>query len=170
MDSPRPLPLGWRPGERTVPQILVDADACPVKEEVCRVAFRYGFPVTFVAHSRMRTPEGPGVRLEVVPGGFDAADEWIAGRAGAGDVVVTADIILASRCLARGARVIGPGGNPFTEENIGEALATRELLAGLRQMGEVRGGPATFGKRDRSRFLQRLDEAVNAIRREAGSR
>jgi len=148
-----------------VPRIFVDADACPVKEETARVALRHRLPVTFVACSRMRVPEGEQLRLEVVPGNFDAADEWIASRARAGDIVVTADIPLAARCLERGALVIGPAGRPFTEENIGDALATRGLLAELRASGEVRGGPPAFGKRDRSRFLQELDKAVVRVRR-----
>lgn len=145
--------------------IYVDADACPVKEEVYRVAGRYGLEVTLVANSRMRVPEDPRVRLELVPGGFDAADDWIVAQVGTGDIVVTADVPLAGRCLRAGARVIGPSGRPFTDANIGQAVATRDLLADLRGAGEMTRGPAPIVARDRSLFLQKLDEAVQAVRR-----
>jgi uncharacterized protein len=150
--------------------IFVDADACPVKDEVYRVAARYDLRVTLVAGSWMRSPEDPRVALEVVGGGIDVADDWIVAHAGEGDIVVTADIPLAARCLALGAQVIGNTGHPFTPDNIGPALATRGLLSELRDLGEVTGGPAPFEKRDRSRFLQRLDEAVVGIRRRAAAR
>lgn len=143
--------------------IYIDGDACPVKEETYRVARRYALRVVVVTNRFMRVPEG--VCLEVVPGDFDAADDWIASRAGPGDIVVTADIPLASRCLAREARVLGPRGDEFDADGIGEALATRTLMDALRQMGEVRGGPAAMDARARSRFLSRLDEIVNAVRR-----
>jgi hypothetical protein len=145
--------------------IFVDADACPVKEEVYRVARRYGVPVLLVANQWMRVPRDAGIELVVVDGDFDAADEWIVERAGSGDVVVTADVPLAARCLAKGARVLGPKGREFTEDSIGDALATRELLSQLRDMGEVAQGPSPFLKRDRSQFLQTLDGIVQAIRR-----
>lgn len=145
--------------------IYVDADACPVKAEIYRVAGRYRLEVTLVANSRMRLPNQEGVRMEVVKGGFDAADDWIAGQVEADDIVITADIPLAGRCLKRGARVIGTSGRPFDENNIGEALATRDLLSELRDAGERTGGPPPLTGRDRSRFLQRLDEAIQAIRR-----
>jgi uncharacterized protein YaiI (UPF0178 family) len=145
--------------------IYVDADACPVKGEVYRVAERYGLAVTVVANSWMRVPAAKGIRLKVVGEDFDAADDWIVESVKDGDIVITADIPLAARCLEKGAVVIGPGGRPFTEENIGEVVATRDLLSELRETGEVTGGPPPFGKKDRSRFLQRLDEAVHAIRR-----
>ena len=145
--------------------LYVDADACPVKQEVYRVAKRYGLAVTLVSNSWMRVPDEPWITLEVVGDGFDAADDWIVERAEPGDLVVTADVPLASRCLERGARVVGPTGKPFTEANIGAAVATRNLLADLRGAGEVTGGPPPLTKRDRSRFLQSLDEAVQAIRR-----
>jgi uncharacterized protein YaiI (UPF0178 family) len=145
--------------------VYVDADACPVKKEVYRVAGRYGLGVTLVANSWMRAPQDPLVSLRVVGQGFDAADDWIVEQLEANDIVVTADIPLASRCLKAGARVVGPTGNEFTEDNIGEVLATRDLLAELRGAGEVTGGPAPLGKRDRSRFLQTLDNAIQAIRR-----
>ncbi len=158
---------GGRP-ERLPPRIYVDADACPVKLEVCRVAQRHGLGVTLVAGSWMRIPAGPDHVLEVVDRGFDSADDWIVARAGRGDMVVTADIPLAARCLERGASVLGPSGRPFTESNIGEALATRDLLAELRSAGLGPGGPAPFDPRDRSRFLQALDRMLHALRRARG--
>lgn len=145
-------------------RIFVDADACPVKEEIYRVAARYALNVTLVAASWMRTPESPRIELQVVGAGIDVADDWIAEHVEADDIVITGDIPLAARCLQRGARVLGSGGRPFTPENIGAALATRGLLAELRELGELTGGPAPFEKRDRSLFLQQLDESVNAIR------
>jgi uncharacterized protein len=146
-------------------QIYVDADACPVKNEIYRVAQRYGIAVTLVANSWMRVPRNTLIHLEVVPGGFDAADDWIAEQAGKDDIVITADIPLAGRCIAQGARVLGPSGKPFTEENIGPALATRELLSELRDMGEITQGPPPFSQRDRSLFLQQLDQMIHAVRR-----
>jgi len=145
--------------------IFVDADACPVKQEVYRVARRYGLGVTLVANSWMRVPEEPWLALELVAEGLDAADDWIVERVRPGDVVITADIPLASRCLKAGARVIGPTGKPFTDGNIGQAVATRDLLAGMRGAGEMTGGPPPVTKRDRSRFLQQLDELIQSIRR-----
>lgn len=145
--------------------IFVDADACPVKEEVYRVAERYDLDVTVVANSPMRVPYEKRIRLKVVGDGFDAADDWIAENVECDDIVITADIPLAARCLEKGATVIGSGGRPFTEDNIGDAMATREILAELRETGEITGGPAPFAKKDRSRFLQRLDESVHSIRR-----
>ena len=144
---------------RGEPHIYVDADACPVKAEAVRVAVRHGLPVTFVANSWMQLPRGQRVRLEVVSGALDAADDWIVAQLERGDIVVTADIPLASTALRKGARVLGPGGRPFTDDNIGNALATRVLLADLRAYG-VGGGPPPFGQRDRSRFLQALELAV----------
>ena len=149
--------------------IFIDADACPVKDEVYRVAARYDLSVTLVAGSWMRTPASPRIELKVVGGGIDVADDWIVEHVEACDIVVTADIPLAARCLARGATVLGYGGPPFTADNIGAALATRGLLSELRELGEVTSGPPPFEKRDRSSFLQRLDESVNAIRRRTGS-
>ena len=144
------------------PHLYVDADACPVKQEVFRVAERHALHVTLVAGTWMRVPDKPWLRLQVVARGFDAADDWIAEHVVAGDIVVTADIPLASRCLARGARALGTTGSPFTEHNIGDALATRTLLADLRGAGEQTRGPAPFDPRDRSRFLQSLEHAVQA--------
>ena len=148
--------------------IFVDADACPVKQEVYRVADRYRLEVTLVANSRMRTPELGRVSLEVVGGGPDVADDWIVEHVAAHDIVVTADIPLASRCLQKGARVIGTTGKVFSEDNIGSAVATRDLLDDLRGAGEITGGPPPLHKRDRSRFLQRLDEVIQAVRRKHG--
>ena len=142
--------------------IFVDADACPVKDEVYRVARRYRMPVRVVANSRLRVPVDPLIQLVVVTGHFDAADDWIVEHVEAGDIAVTADIPLAARCLAKGARVLDPKGRVFTEEAIGDALATRELMAYLRDLGEVGGGPAPYDKRDRSRFLQYLDDLIQA--------
>jgi uncharacterized protein YaiI (UPF0178 family) len=150
-------------------RIYVDADACPVKPEIYRVALRHGVGVTLVAGTRMRVPPGQDIVLEVVEQGFDAADDWIASHAGPGDLVVTADIPLAARCVERGARVLGPTGRPFTEDNVGDALATRNLLADLRGAGlETTSGPAPFDPRDRSRFLQSLDQLLHALRRDTG--
>ena len=149
--------------------IYVDADACPVKPEVYRVAERYGLGVTLVANSWMRTPDKKWLALEVVDDGFDAADDWIVDHVEAHDIVITADIPLASRCLKAGARVIGSTGKPFTENNISQAVATRDLLAELRGAGEITGGPPPITQRDRSLFLQKLDEAIQSIRREQES-
>lgn len=146
--------------------IFVDADACPVKQEVYRVADRYRLSVTLVANSWMRTPDRSTVALEVVEDGFDAADDWIVDHVQPFDIVVTADVPLASRCLKLGARVVGPTGRPFTDANIGQAVATRDLLSELRGSGEITGGPPPLTKRDRSRFLQKLDEIIQSIRRQ----
>ena len=145
--------------------ILIDADGCPVKQEVYRVAQRYGLHVIVVANSRIRIPYGDWIRLVVVQGKFDAVDDWIVEHVAANDIVVSGDIPLAARCLDKGALVLGPRGEPFTQDNIGEALASRALLAHLRELGTMTGGPAPLDNRDRSRFLQRLDEAVQAVRR-----
>jgi uncharacterized protein YaiI (UPF0178 family) len=141
-------------------QILVDADACPVKDEVYKVAWRRGVPVTVVSNSRIRVPEHELIERVVVSDSFDAADDWIAERADAGTVVITGDILLADRCLKAGATVIGHNGKLFTESSIGGAIATRAIMADLRVGGDVVGGPAPFAKADRSRFLQALDEAL----------
>ena len=144
--------------------IYIDADACPVKEEAYRVARRYSLRVAVVANSPMRVPAGPLFEL-VVREGFGAADDWIAEQAGASDIVITADIPLAARCLARESRVLDHKGQAFTESGIGSALAMRDLLSDLRQEGVVTGGPAPMAPKDRSRFLSKLDEAVNAVLR-----
>jgi uncharacterized protein YaiI (UPF0178 family) len=140
-------------------RILVDADACPVKAEAVKVAERHGLAVVFVANQWLTLPRSPWARMQVVSGAFDAADDWIAEQAGPCDVVVTADIPLASRCLKRGAQVLGPAGKPFTDDNIGSALATRELMSNLRAYG-VGGGPPPFSPRDRSSFLEALELSI----------
>ena len=157
----------WRGEEAIVLHIYIDADACPVKGEIYRVAGRYDLDVTLVANSWMRTPDEDWITLEVVKDGFDAADDWIVEHVQADDIVVTADIPLASRCLKAGARALGPTGKPFTEDNIGDAVATRDLMSELRDSGQISGGPPPLQKRDRSRFLQQLDEVIQAIRRES---
>jgi hypothetical protein len=145
--------------------IFVDGDACPVKDETYRVARRHGVKVYVVANAPLRVPQDELIELVVVRGGFDAADDWIVEHIGAGDLAITADIPLADRCLRQGARVLGPKGEAFTEDAIGEALATRALLDMLRQSGEFGGGPAPFVKADRSRFLSKLDDVIHALRR-----
>ena len=144
----------------TTLRILVDADACPVKDEVYRVAFRRDVAVRVVSNARIRIPDHPLVERVVVSDCFDAADDWIAEEAGPRDVVITADILLADRCLKKGAVVLGPTGKPFTDASIGSAIAVRAIMADLRVGGEAIGGPAPFAKADRSRFLQALDEAL----------
>lgn len=145
--------------------IFVDADACPVKPEVYRVASRYRLNVTLVANSWMRVPKERWIALEVVGDGLDVADDWIVEHVQPHDIVVTADIPLASRCLKGGALVLGPTGKLFSQNNIGEAVAIRDLLTELRGAGEITGGPPPLTKRDRSRFLQQLDELIQSIRR-----
>lgn len=157
------MPVFWSYEVR----IYVDADSCPVKDEVYRVAKRYGLDVTLVSATWLRTPSESWIHLEVVKetGGLDAADDWIVERSGTYDIVVTDDIVLASRCLQKGASALSSRGRAFTPESIGEALATRELMANLREVGAVTGGPSSFTKSDRSRFLQELDKAVNLVKR-----
>ncbi len=144
--------------------IFVDADACPVKKEVYRVAGRYRLDVTLVANSWMKIPNDRRIALQIVDDGLDAADDWIVEQVQPHDIVVTADIPLASRCLREGACVIGTTGKPFTEDNIGGAVATRDLLSALRDAGELSGGPPPLRKRDRSRFLHQLDGMIQSIR------
>ncbi len=151
------------PGARPSIRIYVDADACPVKDEVFRVAMRYGLKVFVVSNGRIRTPSDPLVETVLVTGHFDAADDWIAERVTPTDIAVTSDIPLASRCIASGARVLDPKGKVFTPESIGDAVANRELMAYLRESGSLTGGPAPFEARDRSRFLQKLDDLVQAL-------
>ena len=145
--------------------IYVDADACPVKEEVYRVAQRYELSVVLVSNGWLRTPNEEWLELVVVGKELDAADAWIVEHVTEDDITVTADIPLAALCLEKGAGVLGPRGRPFTEDSIGGALATRELMSQLRDMGEMPGGPPPFEKRDRSQFLQALDQMVHAIRK-----
>lgn len=142
--------------------IYIDADGCPVKNEVYRVAKRFGLRVCLVSNSRMGIPQGDLFERVIVNEGFNAADDWIVEQVRDNDVVVSSDIPLAARCLEKGARVIDPKGRIFSKETIGDALANRELMAYLREMGDVTGGPAPFEKRDRSRFLQSLDEVIRA--------
>lgn len=145
--------------------IYVDADACPVKDEALKVADRHGITISYVANSWMRLPEGERVNRVIVADGPDAADDWIAERAGAGDIVVTQDIPLAARCLKTGARVIDKTGRPFTGASIGMALAMRDLNRHMRETGESRGFNASFTARDRSRFLEALEQSVQDIKR-----
>jgi uncharacterized protein len=145
--------------------IYVDADACPVKAEIYRVAGRHKIKVYVVANSFLSVPNDPLVERVIVGSGFDAADNWIAERAGAGDIVITADIPLAGRCLKAGADVIAPSGRPFTDASIGMALAMRDLMADLRAGGDAIGGPKPFSPRDRSNFLSALDRAIVRLKR-----
>lgn len=145
--------------------IYVDADACPVKDEALRVAVRHGLEIVFVSNAWMRLPEGPNVQRVVVSEGADKADDWIAERIGKGDIAITADIPLASRCLKAGAQALGPTGKPFTDASIGMALAMRDLSQHLRETGESRGFNASFTRQDRSRFLQELEAAVQRAKR-----
>jgi len=149
-----------------VADIYVDADACPVKAEVIRVAERHGVVVTFVANFGLRPSRDPMIRNVMVPQGADAADDWIVEQVAAGDIVVTADIPLASRALEKGAHVLGPTGRPFTRDSIGMALAMRELNQHLRETGESKGYNKEYTSRDRSSFLQALDELLTRSKRE----
>jgi uncharacterized protein YaiI (UPF0178 family) len=146
-------------------RIYVDADACPVKDEIYRVAIRHGLPVSVVAGNFIRVPQDPLIERVAAGAGMDAADDWIAERAGHGDIVVTADIPLASRCVKAGAEVIAPTGKPFTEASIGMTLAMRNLMTDLRSSGEITGGPKSFAARDRSAFLSALDQTIRRIQR-----
>ena len=146
-------------------RILVDADACPVKDEIYKVAWRHEVRVAIVSNSHLRVPAHPLIERVVVSDGFDAADDWIAEAAGPATVVITADILLADRALKAGARVLSPNGKPFTTSSIGGAIATRAIMADLRAGGDQLGGPAPFAKADRSRFLQELDRALVSLKR-----
>jgi uncharacterized protein YaiI (UPF0178 family) len=145
--------------------IFVDADACPVKAKAYRVAERYGLKVFVVANSFMNVPRSDMIERVIVNDGPDAADHWIAERAGPSDIVITADIPLAGRCVRKGATVIGPTGKPFTDDSIGMALATRDLLTDLRSAGATTRGPSPLSRQDISRFLSALDLAVVRLRR-----
>jgi uncharacterized protein YaiI (UPF0178 family) len=146
-------------------ELYVDADSCPVKDEVYRVVYRYALTVHVVANQSLTVPEGDGFRFVLVGDRFDEADDWIAERAGKDDIVITADILLAARCLENGARVLGNRGREFKDATIGDALASREAQQYMREMGVVAGGPAPLQERDRSHFVQQLDQLVQAIRR-----
>jgi uncharacterized protein YaiI (UPF0178 family) len=157
MSPPEPAPI----------RIYVDADACPVKDEVYRVAARHGLAVSVVANGYIQVPRDPLIERIAAGSAPDAADDWIAERAGASDIVITADIPLASRCVKAGAQVIAPTGKPFSEESIGMTLAVRNLMHDLRSAGEVTGGPRPFSPRDRSAFLAALDQAVRRAQRQS---
>jgi len=144
-------------------RIYVDADACPVKDEIYRVAMRHGVSVAVVAGNFIRVPQDPLIERVAAGSEMDAADDWIAERAGKGDIVITADIPLASRCVKAGAEVIAPNGKPFTEQSIGMTLAVRNLMTDLRSSGEVTGGPKSFAPRDRSAFLSALDQTIRRV-------
>jgi uncharacterized protein YaiI (UPF0178 family) len=146
-------------------RIYIDADACPVKDEVYRVAARHQVPVTVVAVGFIRVPRDPMIERVAAGTGMDAADDWIAERAAAGDIVITADVPLASRCVKAGAEAIAPNGRPFTEQSIGMTVAVRNLMHDLRSAGEATRGPPPFSARDRSAFLSALDEAIRRGRR-----
>lgn len=156
---------GYDPAMSETLQILVDGDACPVKEEIYKVAYRRNVPVVVVSNSPFRVPVHPLVRRVVISDSFDAADDWIAEQATPRSVVVTADILLADRCIKAGAAVLSPAGKPFTASSIGGQIANRAIMADLRAGGDVIGGPAPFSKADRSRFLSALDEALTRLSR-----
>ena len=146
-------------------RILVDADACPVKDEIYKVAARHGLPVTIVAGGFIRVPQDPMIERIAAGSGMDAADDWIAERADARSIVITADIPLANRCVKAGSAVIAPNGKPFTEQSIGMTLAVRNLMHDLRSSGDITGGPAPFKPSDRSAFLSALDTAIRRLQR-----
>ena len=144
-------------------KIYIDADACPVKNEVYRVAERYKLEVLLVSNTRMKTPDSGRILLQVVTGKFDAADDWIAEHVQPDDIVISADIPLAARCLEKGAHVLGTKGKEFTRDNIGDIMASREIMSHLRDLGTMTGGPAPFCQKDRSRFLSSLDRMIQRI-------
>lgn len=146
-------------------RILIDADACPVKDETYKVAARYKVPVVVVSNSPIRVPQSPLISRKLVSDAFDAADDWIVENTAPGTVVITADILLADRCLKLGAEVLAPNGKPFTTASIGGAIATRAIMADLRAGGDVVGGPPPFSKTDRSRYLSSLDQTLVQLRR-----
>ena len=146
-------------------KIFIDADGCPVKEEVLKVAERYLLPVVLVANKRLQIPIDPRVEMQVVGGGFDAADDWIVENSQVGDILVTSDILLADRCIKKEVRVLSPKGKEWTEDSIGSAVAGRELMSNLRHMGEMRGGPSAMEKKDRSQFLATLDLIIQALKK-----
>lgn len=151
-----------------MPTLFIDADACPVKEECYKVARRTDMDVKVVANSFIRTPAEPRIQFVLVDAGPDEADNWIAERAGKGDVVVTNDIPLASRVLPNGAEAIAPSGKVFTEDSIGSQMATRSIMEHIRSTGEITGGPKPFDQKQRSAFLNALDAAVNRAKRKVG--
>lgn len=151
--------------EPATTRIYIDADACPVKDEIYRVAARHNLPVSVVAGNFIRVPDDPMIERIAAGSGMDAADDWIAERAGPADIVITSDIPLASRCVKNGSAVLAPTGKPFTEDSIGMALAVRNLMTDLRETGEVTGGPRGFSPRDRSSFLSALDQTIRRLQR-----
>jgi uncharacterized protein len=146
-------------------KIFIDADGCPVKDEVYKVAERYKLNVVLAANKALNVPLNPLIEMVVVSGGFDAADDWIVENCKANDVVITNDILLAERCVKKLVKVLGSKGEEFTEDNIGTAVATRELMQNLRHMGEMRGGPAPMDKKARSNFLATLDQILQSLKR-----
>ncbi|MBN8540478.1 MAG: YaiI/YqxD family protein [Deltaproteobacteria bacterium] len=146
-------------------KIFIDADGCPVKDEVYKVAERYSLPVVLVANKALKFPNGGLISIQVVSGDFDAADDWIVENSKAGDIVVTNDILLADRCVKKSVRVLGSKGEEFTEDNVGSAVAQRELMQNLRHMGEMRGGPSPMDGKSRSRFLNTLDRIIQSLKR-----
>ncbi len=148
--------------------IYIDGDGCAVKDEIYKVAARYKMKVFLVANRAMSLPFGADIEMIVVSGGFDAADDWMAEKIEKGDIAITSDLLLADRCIKKQARVIGPKGQELTEDSIGSALVTRELMANLRHMGEMRGGPSAMEKKDRSQFLSKLDQVIQSIRQTYG--
>lgn len=146
-------------------KIFIDADGCPVKDEIYKVAHRYKIDVVVVANKRLNIPVHVSIQMKVVNGGFDAADDWIVENSKQNDIVVTSDILLASRCVSKQVRALDPKGKEFTEDNIGIAVANRELMQNLRHMGEMRGGPSPIDKRDKSQFLSRLDQIIQSLKK-----
>ena len=146
--------------------LFIDADACPVKDEVYKVAERYKLKVFVIANQWIQIPMSSMIEMVVVKGSFDAADDWIVEKVSAGDIVITADILLADRCLKKQARVLGNKGNEFTEDNIGSAVSQRELMQNLRHFGEVKSGPAPMQKQDRSQFLSKLDQIIQSLKKQ----
>ena len=144
--------------------IYVDADGCPVKEEIYKVAERLKVEVVVVANKGLSIPLNPLFKMQVVSGGFDAADDWIVEQITPKDLVVTADILLADRCIKKQARALGHKGNEFTEDNIGSAVANRELMQNLRHFGEIKGGPSPMDKKAKSQFLAKLDQILHALK------
>lgn len=147
-------------------KIFIDADGCPVKDETYKVAERYRLQVIVVANKSLNVPLSPLIEMNVVSGNFDAADDWIVENCKDGDIVITADILLAERCVKKLARVLGHKGDEFTEDNIGSAVASRELMQNLRHMGEVKGGPAPMDKKARSQFLGTLDRIIQSLKKD----
>ena len=145
--------------------IFIDADGCAVKDEIYKVAERYQLKVILVANKKLQVPINPRIEMQVVGGGFDAADDWIVENSTAGDILITSDILLADRCIKKQVRVLNAKGKEWTEDSIGSAIAGRELMANLRHMGEMRGGPSAMEKKDRSQFLATLDQVIQSLKR-----